>query len=275
LLKLDKNGILQWDSILPFVIGEYFVNLIDYIPSTDEYIFFSHSYSDTLHITKVNRNMQRIWDVKYYDRGTDGNTDIQIKQVIKDIKGYVAVGLYKRAVPIYGGSAWVLKLDDFGNKVWEAFYDSTVSKNPSFPHYVSGNGASFYSIDTMPNGGYILGGQAIDSMGHQSGCIMRIDSNGCLTDTLCEGHTISGIANIPYTDIHLYPNPAHNVIYVETIVTKSQTVHITDLLGREYSTEQLQEPQTIIDCHAWARGIYIWSIESQGLIIKTGKLVVE
>lgn len=274
LIKLDKDGSLQWDSLLPFSMGNNYVKLIDYIPATNDYVFLASTYSDSMLIVKVNSNMQRLWNVAYLAYDSVGSPICGLSQVVKDRSGYIGIGGYVRNLPIYGGSSWILKIDDNGIKQWEGFYDTTITKSAALAP--GGNMISFVCIDTMFDGGYIISGGIQDSSNDQTGFVMRIDSNGCLSDT-CEAHTFTGITTLPYTaDLRVYPNPASSQLYFEAIpYTPSLMLRITDLLGREVYALPLQQDKTTIDCQRWARGMYIWSAWHKGVMMKSGKVVVE
>jgi hypothetical protein len=215
-----------------------------------------------------------MWNVSYLDYNNVGNPICGLNQIIKDRSGYIGIGGYVRNIPLYGGSAWLLKIDDNGTKIWEAFYDTTITKSTALAP--GGNFIDFNSIDTISDGGYIIGGSIQDSANNQTGFVMRLDSNGCLTDT-CEAHTFTDIATIPYdAEVRLYPNPASSQLYFEAIpYTPSVKLHVTDLLGRDVYTLPLLEDKTTIDCHRWARGMYIWSVWHEGVMVRSGKVIVE
>ena len=275
LIKLDKNGNLQWDRLLPFSMGNNYVKLIDYVPATQECVFLASTYSDSMLIVKTDSNKQRVWNVSYLAYTNVGTPICNLSQVIKDRWGYIGIGGYARHVTGYSASLWVLKIDGNGNKIWEAFYDSTITKSTALVSF-GGSNLGVMGIDTMPGGGYIVGGTIQDSLYDQTGFVMRLDSNGCLSDP-CEASLFTSIEIIhDNMDVRVFPNPTSSLLFIETVPqSSSMSIHVTDLLGRDIYTQPLNESTTAIDCHSWSKGIFIWSIWSQGVVIKSGKVVIE
>ena len=273
LIKLDKNGTLQWDRLLPFSMGNNYVKLIDYIPATKECVFLASTYSDSMLIVKTDSNMHRVWNVSYLQYDTVGDIICNFSKIKKDRWGYICMGGYNRRVPDYSGSLWLLKIDDNGNKVWQAFYDSTITKSTSLVQY-GGNNIGVFDIDTLPDGGYIIGGTIQDSLYNQTATVMRLDSNGCLTDP-CEAHLITDVAKVAYiVEARVYPNPASSQLHVDVSTNTPATLQISDLLGRLVYTQPLHGNTTAIDCLNWPSGLYMYTMYANGAIMQSGKLVV-
>jgi hypothetical protein len=65
--------------------------------------------------------------------------------------------------------------------------------------------------------------------------------------------------------VSVSPNPANTE--VELI--------ITDLLGRAVAREKLRTELTNFNTQDWAKGMYVWSLVEDGLVVKSGKVVKE
>jgi hypothetical protein len=50
---------------------------------------------------------------------------------------------------------------------------------------------------------------------------------------------------------------------------------ITDLLGRTVAREKLRTELTNFSTQDWAKGMYVWSLVEDGLVVKSGKVVKE
>lgn len=76
--------------------------------------------------------------------------------------------------------------------------------------------------------------------------------------------------------IRVYPNPATDIVYVQTPVNQlSVTFNLTDVTGREILTELLIGDIIAIPVTTLSKGLYLYSIRSGSRKLSSGKLVLD
>ncbi|OFY73797.1 MAG: hypothetical protein A2236_12360 [Bacteroidetes bacterium RIFOXYA2_FULL_33_7] len=73
----------------------------------------------------------------------------------------------------------------------------------------------------------------------------------------------------------IYPNPATNELKVKREKLKvGCKIELYDLLGRKVLSKELQEQEQIIDVSKIGKGVYLYNISRDGLIVESNKLIV-
>lgn len=192
-LKLDKNGKVQWDNTYGGVQMEAVKGMTIAIEKNGGYIIAgdAHSndgftktqknlgaslYSDYW-ILNINKSGKVKWDKTY----GAGNLEVMSNIITSSDGGYI-MGGYSYSVAEYdkteecrgNGDFWVLKIDQNGNKIWDRVYGGSLSEYQT-------------DIQNTADGGYILGGYSNSSKsfektddwrGGNDYWIVKIDSKG-------------------------------------------------------------------------------------------------
>ena len=94
----------------------------------------------------------------------------------------------------------------------------------------------------------------------------------------CDSDSV-GIEEVVKPKMRIYPNPATTQVWVAYDGIRwerhSITFHVYDALGRTMYTKQLPQYSALhnIDVRAWSRGVYFYTIQSDGVGIGSGKFV--
>lgn len=83
-----------------------------------------------------------------------------------------------------------------------------------------------------------------------------------------------GITTIEASAISIYPNPATNVVTINTPLANGAVVEFFAVDGRKLSQQKLVSTSTALDLSAYANGVYICRIQQGNQTIKTQKVVI-
>jgi hypothetical protein len=137
------------------------------------------------------------------------------------------------------------------------------------------DGSSFTKIGTVKvtsastsNYSYVDYGPAYDKINYYR--IKEVDKDGKFS--------YSPIRKIAYGDeniITVSPNPAHNILQINTKGTSNLQVSIFDFTGRKVSSTMLTNGNGVINISSFSRGLYTVTVESNGTKIASSKVVVQ
>jgi hypothetical protein len=179
ILKLDENGNVVWQKIYGVSDEQVGFFAISIQQTTDGgYIVAGslHSYvteRKDMWILKLDENGDVIWQKTYGVSDTDEYA-MSIQQTSDG--GYIVAGSFGFPASGFGtflqylqfGDAWVLKLDESGNVVWQKTYGRSGEY---------GEGAS--SIQQTTDGGYIVAGYTVSfGAGECDMWVLKLDENG-------------------------------------------------------------------------------------------------
>jgi WD40 repeat protein len=162
-----------------------------------------------------------------------------------------------------GYQGYVVKIADNGAIEWDAYYDNHIDS--IVPIY--GQDQQFVSIDTMPDGGYIVGGGTTDSLGNPVGFIMRIDAHGCLRTDTCEAHIHTNLASPSPEEMGVtaYPNPVSGRLYLSEVM-RGYDITICDMQGR---VSDISISGSEIDVSRLSSGMYCLRISNDnGTVVR-------
>jgi hypothetical protein len=81
---------------------------------------------------------------------------------------------------------------------------------------------------------------------------------------------------LPVTrSINVYPNPASGSITFDTYGQKDGVIRLYDALGREVWNQLIIGSQTVLEVHDYPPGIYFYRFEQNGVIVGSGKLILQ
>jgi hypothetical protein len=86
-------------------------------------------------------------------------------------------------------------------------------------------------------------------------------------DTLVWKISSSGVGITEITDnksIHVFPNPVKDILTLNNVLAENSSATLTDALGRNMITANINSTQNSIDVSSLAKGIYTLVIESKG-----------
>jgi hypothetical protein len=87
----------------------------------------------------------------------------------------------------------------------------------------------------------------------------------------------SGISSIHGVDLHVYPNPASEMIHfvMEKFTHQKLLVSVTDIVGNDLLEVPLKEGRATLNLNNFSKGMYFYSVHEKGIPVVTGKFVVE
>lgn len=300
--KLNKNGQFEWVKNVDLgTNGLWEVKVIDYRDADQSLYLQYEPYGGAGYIylpskiCKLDGNMNKVWDVRsgIYDSikvlaasGMPGDSTYTYMQ-----RAYVGYIRAQNGQDLIGagaddrdtastfqtlrGAAYIQYMNDSGRVVWDANYNGIYHGTKK----VTG-GYNFTGINTTTDGGYILSGSCLDSIGNQVGFLMKIDSLGCLTPDSCETRFISSIRyyNQPATSLSIYPNPASDRLQLNLQGfgnLEGLEISFYNLLGQKTHLQKITQAETSLSVSQWQRGIYLFRLEQQGRNLRSGRLVVK
>jgi hypothetical protein len=124
------------------------------------------------------------------------------------------------------------------------------------------SGATYQWLD-CGNGYSILPGATSQSyMAIANGTYaVSVTLNGCTDTSNCHLILSTGIASANEAAVHIYPNPAHDVLYITTNATAG-TIELMDLAGKVIFSKTFTTSSTTLDLSAFANGAYLLNVYS-------------
>lgn len=272
-IKLSKNGQLQWMKRPPLPVGINKTNLIDFNPINGDVVLSTQTYSDTLIIAKYDSSMSVQWEIKEPLRDAQGFLRFRLAHLIKDRTGYIACGEFYSGVNGTDRYGYLYKINGNGKPYWENKYKGLYSsKFSTYDTYFAG-------IDTMPDGGYVVCGYTLDSTSIQVGVILRVDEYGCLINQ-CDTKLFNSISEstLDTIEVMLFPNPTNDVVNMRVKGnTKSNPLKyvFTNILGEQVMAGKLNAFESSIDVSQLASGIYLVNVENSKGFMWNGKMIKE
>ena len=305
LLKLDKNGLLQWQNQYGSTGSEDGMSIC-YSP--DGNLLLGGIKSGEMYIIKVSLSGNFMWDKVL------SNT-VGFGQVFSTPDGniYLAGG---KMITASDENGLIVKMDNAGNVIWQQNYgwlndQDEIFSSPVYDSltqilYYAGNtlgSASvkgwllaidtsglfhwqhtyyrinnqdcyFYSVKRTSDNGFILAGFAMVT--GQDAWLVKVDSNGCETPNCPVGineiYPTSG-------NSFIYPNPFNHfgTLQFTTPNLTSLELRIINVSGQIIETKFMRagEQQIVIDGQELPAGIYFVLIMSEGVVTEATKFVVE
>lgn len=211
-------------------------------------------YSHKPSISKLNPNFNnKEWEVIYYD--TVGG-DQTFEKIIEFRDSYIAIGTMFTEYPNDWGLIWggaVVKFDELGNVSWSKGITSSDSIENKNYHY-------FYDGILDEKGNIICAGQVEQDQGPNLGWVLKLDSNGCLTETNC-GYPALNVVEImkQEKDIIVYPNPFAEKLQIES-ENPIVEIQIFDVFGKLVFQKTKSTNQ--IELGFLPKGIYLLKLKA-------------
>ena len=83
--------------------------------------------------------------------------------------------------------------------------------------------------------------------------------------------------DFPNVEIKVYPNPFTETAQIEVtgIDFKTLNLHVFDMTGRRVRTETFDNSYYEFQRGNLAQGMYTFTLENEGTIIRTGKIIIQ
>ncbi len=175
-----------------------------------------------------------------------------------------------------------LRLEATGSQKQSRFYFSE-------EHQIRAAGNTAMHFHSSENKGFVFHDGDIYLHDIQSGIIMKSPNGQCWRGTLndqgmlvfnpvaCpdDGTTGSNTNNSPAQDIRIYPNPANNLVIIETgQIFPNAEVIIAGMDGRQHIRQRLNGNTTRVDIGNIAPGTYLIVVEQSGARLSSHRLLV-
>ncbi len=268
-LKLNSEGKIEWQKSFG---GPSIDRAIDIHQSFDDgYIVIGQSYSNSGDVSG-NHGFNDFWVVKLTSEGAiewqkslgGSNEDYAASITQTHDGGYVMTGqTQSNNGDVFGNDGgadvWVVKLDSFGNLIWERTFGGTMAE--------WGN-----SIQLAIDGGFIIAGHSrssngdlTENQGSDDYWIIKLSAESTPTTTPLS------------TPITIYPNPAQNTITLKLPTQEPATfISITDLLGRVISSQTTVtslDGSIKMDVGTWPEGFYLVAASTSSGQVFFGKVL--
>jgi Secretion system C-terminal sorting domain len=214
-------------------------------------------------VVRLNSNMQFEWVKAYGDNTSvaNGLSDMQAAGEEEWICAGQEVYLFEDGRQ--GLPAWLMKIDSQGNVIWSRH--DTISQHG---HYLS-------SVAVMASGSIVAVGY-LNLGGSNRGIVIKVDKDGCI-DPGCRETSSNSTISFPSEKWMIYPNPTTNEVHIKSNNGPGPAViRFFDTHGKLVCEEMLStssEDHTLSLAHL-ASGIYFYTIDRNGLLIDSGKLVL-
>jgi hypothetical protein len=119
--------------------------------------------------------------------------------------------------------------------------------------HVNGSGSAHYRYYIMPN----QGSTPIDSI------------------DLVVSRTLGIEDNKAAATVSVFPNPANNLLTINTTGIDNSSVKIVDVLGKLIYNEEMNASSNKIDVSEFKNGVYILTVMDKGAIVQTRRIVVK
>jgi hypothetical protein len=84
--------------------------------------------------------------------------------------------------------------------------------------------------------------------------------------------TATRIDDSPVKNLKVYPNPAKDVLNIESNITEAASIEIYDMTGRKIQTRLLDEDNTAVNVASLPKGMYMVKVKGSGKMV-TGKFI--
>lgn len=188
--------------------------------------------------------------------------------------GFVTIVGVRRSEEISNDVGFLLKIDSYGNIIWERDYYHLAFPGPDG---LQRSTSWFRDIELAPDGGYIVCGMArgliVEPQTTQDFWLVKLDSMGCL-EPGCD--TLTGIRESTFVgdEVVVYPNPVRNYLNIEfNNYYKGMNIRLYNPLGELVLEKPLIENLSKITLEL-PQGGYIYAVSTPNKLLKTGKLLV-
>ena len=207
------------------------------------------------------------------------NDTLQFPEIISTLTGWLKLTSTDTAGRVLSDSIYI-------NPSYPPVINSVITENPTCIGCTDGYFLPVYSLGDSSNAKYVLYNlntnysqnfQLGDTLGYFNAgpyqiCLMDYNGCGsCVYDTLFDGPT--SLNEFATTDVHMYPNPAHDFVNITNLCEKSSFA-IINMAGKVLYTKNALGDYNYINLSGFTKGSYLLRYK-EGEIIFYKKLIVE
>jgi hypothetical protein len=235
------------------------------------------SFPFTQYIAKWDTSFHPVWQLNSGNANYEDNAYTDFEQ--NGQNEIIACGQSVGDSNIIGFYGCIAKINSTGQIQWYRSYQLTP------PNYVE---LHFYDVDLLQNGDIISVGSwessniNVNPFGnYQVGCIIRVDSNGCMDNGSCG---LTGIDEPPpqqqvrnLQPINIYPNPSNGIFTVSSTfnLPAFSSISIYGVTGQFITNQPLFSQVNLVNlCHL-PNGIYFYEIGNGLTKVQSGKIVIQ
>lgn len=286
-IKVNKNGVLQWDTFYVQVrdVQGFLQNnaaALGAIEASDGYIIFGYTpYRDNDSLCNIGQG-PCAWDKAWVAKVDKANGAIIWKKLYGPDTLYYGGFFSVATTPdsnyvLCGDFIWnnynnnkacVYKIDNNGDSIWSVQFDY---------HDSTTIGVYPYSIHTIGTSGYMVTGFVEPDNVTPYPWVITIDSNGYSPPYVPDTITGVGIVNADLMSFKLYPNPSTGLFQLQMANPAGSTeIQVYNLLGEQVDQSVINQTNTTLNLTNLAPGIYLYKIttETNPSPAIAGKLVI-
>lgn len=213
----------------------------------------------------------------------DGSKSLLIGFKVQSVPGKYPIGIDAGPGISFRGDVVAMKLDQLSTLKLSSQgaingnWNISVSLEKNTKLNEERVGYNIYRNDVKINAEVVIDGSYVDKSAE--GGKTYIYHATALWDTNCESEAsdkvsinLTVVNDLASANINVYPNPAKDMLNIEGDV---KTVRFYNLVGQEYSQQNVEGGRTSIDVSAWARGIYIIEVISATGEVNRGKVIIK
>lgn len=260
-LKTDSLGNFMWSKLYGGAKGDINRSVVKTLDGG--YIFTGGTipvndvWEDGV-IRKINAN-----GIVEWEKNIGNENDNAFDPVFSLSDGnYAVLGAYRDTINVNALNAWLVKFDINGNIHWQRFYNKYGGNNHNY----------FRDLKETPDKGFVIIGELTNlSLWQQNMWLIKLDSLGCDIANCSVGITEEMPNEFVFT---LYPNPAQDVLHIETTYNKEQTIlYIYDITGKEIRQTSIKSNYQQLNISTLPAGLYLCRLTQGDFNIKTIKLL--
>lgn len=241
LVKLNSNGDTTWTKQFGGTLNDegYYIT----VATDGGYVFLVRDSSNVgqdidIRMIKTDANGTIVWNKVY-----GGNKKDTPKMVQNTSDGGYIIGAISRSFGWINPDMWILKCNSMGDTTWTR-------------HYGGSQNEHCYVVREILDGSYIAIGKTASYSPNFDPIFLKLSPNGSITVGMKELDMVS-------ENVQLYPNPSEGNIYVESKGYEINKVRITNLLGEQVYSKELNKDEPIdIEIPDKRSGVYILTCET-------------
>lgn len=181
--------------------------------------------------------------------------------------GFYGLGYWGGTTSIDRWNGWIFKMTNEGEMLWSRKYKHE-GLGSGYSHYI-------YDLIELENGDIITVG-SINGLGVQGLWMMKLNSDGCLSDGDCGVDVIATstveLHDGSIQDAMVYPNPSNGLFNIDPeILKKIKSLELYDMQGAKLQAWSSQIPNSL-DLSSYQTGVYVLKAQLESGEIRTMSL---
>jgi hypothetical protein len=282
ILQYDKDFNLVWRYETEKTTGDRVIPVGCELPDGRLIMACRHEGTDYIaSVCCINKDSTLSWRFDHPLHGSRGRRIYRIKPLPNgDIIGCGHYTELQFSEHRLSTTPFLFKISAEGNLLWERVYYEIDPRIINSSGRLQNRLGNFWDFVFMPDGGYMLAGFVNND--NWDVLIVRTDEHGCIYPDNCHTENIIDLTSsaeeiaVEIPGLRMYPNPTSDgLLYIEMGYYHHQhdyRLKVYDMSGRLAHTDVIMAAVTSHQLSVQA-GIYIVTVEMDGHIISTEKLV--